>query len=144
MDDETLTLDPGLDYGSVEGLSLEVRERLQLIRPTNFVSAIPTLTRNVRSVLNGPSHDSGSGEAHGRNDTGITGRAPEVCQTDARASCGFCVGRVDLLVYADDARIPFVQPRSTCQLLEPELTLTERHRERPVVHVNSRGLPESS
>lgn len=40
MDDETLTLDPALDYGSVEGLSLEVRERLQLIRPTNFVSAV--------------------------------------------------------------------------------------------------------
>ena len=132
MDDETLTLDPGLDYGSVEGLSLEVRERLQLIRPTNFVSAIPTLTRNVRSVLNGPSHDSGSGEAHGRNDTGITGRAPEVCQTDARASCGFCVGRVDLLercihVSADDVRSSFVRLRSTFQLLEPEFTLTERH-----------------
>ncbi|EPS96986.1 hypothetical protein FOMPIDRAFT_1037989 [Fomitopsis schrenkii] len=39
MDDETLTLDPALDYGSVEGLSLEVRERLQLIRPTNFGAA---------------------------------------------------------------------------------------------------------
>lgn len=43
MDDETLTLDPALDYGSVEGLSLEVRERLQLIRPTSFVSATFTL-----------------------------------------------------------------------------------------------------
>lgn len=40
MDDETLTLDPTLDYGSVEGLSLEVRERLQLIRPTSFVSVV--------------------------------------------------------------------------------------------------------
>ena len=76
MDDETLTLDPGLDYGSVEGLSLEVRERLQLIRPTNFVSAIPTLTRIVRPMLNGTSHGLGSGEAHGGDDTGITGRAP--------------------------------------------------------------------
>ncbi|KAH9920645.1 glucose inhibited division protein A-domain-containing protein [Fomitopsis serialis] len=36
MDDESLVLDPSLDYTSVDGLSLEVKERLRRIRPTSF------------------------------------------------------------------------------------------------------------
>jgi tRNA uridine 5-carboxymethylaminomethyl modification enzyme len=39
MDDETLTLDPHMDYGSIEGLSSEVRERLSHVRPTTMGAA---------------------------------------------------------------------------------------------------------
>ncbi|KZT66489.1 glucose-inhibited division protein A subfamily [Daedalea quercina L-15889] len=39
MDDETLTLDTALDYGSVDGLSSEVKERLRVVRPTTFGAA---------------------------------------------------------------------------------------------------------
>jgi tRNA uridine 5-carboxymethylaminomethyl modification enzyme len=38
MDDETLTLDPRIDYNVVIGLSSEVRERLFAVRPTSIVS----------------------------------------------------------------------------------------------------------
>ena len=40
MEDESLALDPQLDYQSVEGLSSEVRERLARVRPTSIVSAV--------------------------------------------------------------------------------------------------------
>lgn len=36
--DETLLLDPDMDYTQVRGLSEEVRERLQRFRPTTLVS----------------------------------------------------------------------------------------------------------
>ena len=42
MEDESLSLDPQLDYGSVEGISSEVRERLAKVRPTSIVSASST------------------------------------------------------------------------------------------------------
>ena len=35
--DESLALDPGLDYDTIEGLSNEVRERLNLVKPESFV-----------------------------------------------------------------------------------------------------------
>ena len=38
MEDESLALDPHLDYSNVEGLSSEVRERLANVRPTSIVS----------------------------------------------------------------------------------------------------------
>ena len=38
MEDESLVLDPHLDYSAVEGLSSEVRERLARVRPTSIVS----------------------------------------------------------------------------------------------------------
>lgn len=38
MDDETLMLDPHMDYNAVSGLSSEVRERLFAVRPTSIVS----------------------------------------------------------------------------------------------------------
>lgn len=38
MEDETLTLDPQMDYQKVEGLSSEVKERLGKVRPTTIVS----------------------------------------------------------------------------------------------------------
>jgi tRNA uridine 5-carboxymethylaminomethyl modification enzyme len=38
MEDETLTLDPDMDYHAVQGLSAEVKERLSRVRPTNIVS----------------------------------------------------------------------------------------------------------
>jgi tRNA uridine 5-carboxymethylaminomethyl modification enzyme len=38
MEDETLTLDPCIDYNVVTGISSEVRERLFAVRPTSIVS----------------------------------------------------------------------------------------------------------
>lgn len=38
QDDESLLLDPQLDYAGVEGLSLEVKERLSRVRPPSIVS----------------------------------------------------------------------------------------------------------
>ena len=38
--DEALALDPALDYGAVEGLSAEVRERLRRVRPASIVSVL--------------------------------------------------------------------------------------------------------
>jgi tRNA uridine 5-carboxymethylaminomethyl modification enzyme len=37
-DDETLVLDPQMDYSTVAGLSEEVKERLNLVKPTSIVS----------------------------------------------------------------------------------------------------------
>ena len=37
-DDETLALDPRIDYNVVIGLSSEVRERLFTVRPTSIMS----------------------------------------------------------------------------------------------------------
>ncbi|KAJ3537800.1 hypothetical protein NM688_g6622 [Phlebia brevispora] len=39
MEDESLVLDPQLDYDSIWGLSLEVKERLSLVRPTTIGAA---------------------------------------------------------------------------------------------------------
>ena len=38
MEDESFLLDPRLDYSSVSGLSSEVIERLNVVRPTTIVS----------------------------------------------------------------------------------------------------------
>lgn len=38
QDEESLLLDPQLDYAGVEGLSLEVKERLSRVRPPSIVS----------------------------------------------------------------------------------------------------------
>lgn len=38
MKDEALALDPHLDYLAVHGLSAEIRERLQRVRPATLVS----------------------------------------------------------------------------------------------------------
>lgn len=38
LDDESLTLDPRIDYNLVPGLSIEARERLFAVRPTSIVS----------------------------------------------------------------------------------------------------------
>lgn len=44
MEDESLALDPLLDYSTVEGLSSEVRERLVKVRPSSIVSRIFFIT----------------------------------------------------------------------------------------------------
>lgn len=41
--DESLQLDPDMDYSKVQGLSEEVRERLQRVRPTTLVSSVLTM-----------------------------------------------------------------------------------------------------
>ena len=38
VSDETLELDPNIDYTAIEGLSGEVKERLALVRPESIVS----------------------------------------------------------------------------------------------------------
>lgn len=40
MEDESLALDPHLDYATVQGLSSEVCERLARARPTSIVSVL--------------------------------------------------------------------------------------------------------
>lgn len=37
-EDEDLALDPHMDYNRVSGISLEVKEKLEAIRPTTIVS----------------------------------------------------------------------------------------------------------
>lgn len=37
MEDESLTLDPGVDYHSINELSHEIKERLTRVRPTSIV-----------------------------------------------------------------------------------------------------------
>ena len=40
MEDESLILDPQMDYQKVDGLSSEVKERLGKVRPTTIVSTV--------------------------------------------------------------------------------------------------------
>jgi tRNA uridine 5-carboxymethylaminomethyl modification enzyme len=40
MEDESLILDPHMDYSTVTGLSSEVKERLFVVRPTTMVSGV--------------------------------------------------------------------------------------------------------
>ena len=51
MADETLALDPRLDYGAVVGLSEEVRERLARVRPTSIVSSFLKSVQRMRFLL---------------------------------------------------------------------------------------------
>ena len=51
MEDESLILDPGLDYSTVPGLSSEVIERLYVVRPTTLVSYIYPPIKLVCVVL---------------------------------------------------------------------------------------------
>jgi tRNA uridine 5-carboxymethylaminomethyl modification enzyme len=46
MEDETLLLDPQMDYSQVAGLSSEVKERLFAVRPTTIVRL-----RNMYSLM---------------------------------------------------------------------------------------------
>jgi hypothetical protein len=50
-EDESLTLDREIDYSLIEGLSSEVRERLEKVRPVNIVSI--RADRNLRNYAEG-------------------------------------------------------------------------------------------
>lgn len=41
-EDESLILNPNINYATIEGLSSEVRERLSAVRPTTIVRSHPT------------------------------------------------------------------------------------------------------
>ena len=51
MEDESLALDPHLDYSSVEGLSSEVKERLANVRPTSIVSDLRSCTLEIWELM---------------------------------------------------------------------------------------------
>jgi NAD/FAD-utilizing enzyme apparently involved in cell division len=51
MEDETLVLDPQMDYRQVTGLSSEVRERLFAVRPTTIVYHFPFFIYPLLSVM---------------------------------------------------------------------------------------------
>ena len=40
MENESLSLDPSIDYDAIWGLSSEVKERLSQVRPTSVVSLL--------------------------------------------------------------------------------------------------------
>ena len=58
LEDETLVLDPHIDYHAVPGLSSEVRERLFAVRPTSIVS-ISVQKQILHSQLQGRSEEDG-------------------------------------------------------------------------------------
>ena len=52
LDDESLALDPRMDYNVVPGLSSEAKERLFAVRPTSIVSPFDVNSRsNAESVF---------------------------------------------------------------------------------------------
>ena len=63
--DESLLLDPDMDYSQVRGLSEEVRERLQRFRPTTLVST-------QTPVLNPPSDCSVTTQGAAKRMEGMT------------------------------------------------------------------------
>jgi len=74
--DESLLLDPDMDYSQVQGLSEEVRERLQRVRPTTLVRS-PSRWRDVLVDC-----VSGCRQAHGRHDTNFSDLLAEACPED--------------------------------------------------------------
>ena len=66
--DESLRLQPTLDYAQVAGLSSEERERLTLVRPASIVSS--DLSMRLIAVTSA----AGRGETNGRNNTGRSRR----------------------------------------------------------------------
>lgn len=80
MEDESLALDPHLDYNSVEGVSAEVKERLSRVRPTSIVSIwhtcllITTRIADITCVL-------GRGKAHGGYDAVVLDLPAETRET---------------------------------------------------------------
>ena len=71
--DESLLLDPAMDYTQVKGLSEEVRERLQQVRPTTLVRI------SLLYLIIAWQWSSGCCQAHGRHDTHINHSFIETC-----------------------------------------------------------------
>lgn len=65
MEDEDLTLDPSIDYQSVEGLSSEVKERLAKVRPISIVSTTYNCPLHLSNL------HAGCCEADGRCDSDV-------------------------------------------------------------------------
>lgn len=61
MADESLLLDPLIDYQAVDGLSSEVKERLVAVRPATIVRSIPpfSVSKNVVLMDDGRARRSG-------------------------------------------------------------------------------------
>ena len=53
MEDESLLLDPHMDYSTITGLSSEVRERLFTVRPTTMVSNMHVSIYGMLTALKG-------------------------------------------------------------------------------------------
>jgi hypothetical protein len=85
--DESLQLQPTLNYDQVVGLSSEERERLALVRPASIVSS----DQSMRLIAVTPA--AGRGETNGRNDTErghrvVAVRKENIC--GAVGTCRFC------------------------------------------------------
>lgn len=77
-EDEELILDAHMDYGLIEGLSSEVRERLSRVRPTSLVSLYRQDTSEFALTLR-----AGCGKEDGRDDPHFSCFSTQVCQEDA-------------------------------------------------------------
>lgn len=79
MEDESLILDPQMDYNQVTGLSSEVREKLFKVKPTTIVSfALLASSSKILNVL----HLAGRCETDGRDDTDLDSVSLAARETD--------------------------------------------------------------
>lgn len=76
MEDETLLLDPHMDYSVVTGLSSEVRERLFVVRPTTIVRLGTHYFATFLTLILGRC------KTHGRHDTDLGGITAQTCKAD--------------------------------------------------------------
>jgi hypothetical protein len=79
MEDETLLLDPHMDYSIVTGLSSEVRERLFAVRPTTIVRLNLKTTHPLHILI---LYHTGCCETYGRHDPDVGGVIAQACETD--------------------------------------------------------------
>ncbi len=82
LEDENCVLDSGLEYRAISGLSKEVMERLEVVRPTSMVSVCVfdyfILIQSNFSIL------VGCGEEDGRYDARVSAAPASVREKEAR------------------------------------------------------------